>query len=372
MKTKGSPAAGGTACGAKRASPSDAKVVAKSGADGNPLLEDWIDRARLVNLDDVVHQYGIRLSGLRSWRAGPCPRCGGRDRFVVRLNKQTFYCRRCREGGGDAIALVCFIEDLDPRRDFLRAVEIATGEPRPDGKSAPDPERERRLAERRAEWERRRVEEERAEEERERRNGENALSIWDEAKPVKGSLAECYLRGRGIDVAQLPQGALRFHPRCIFGKQTWHPCLVALFQHVETNEPTGIHRIALTSDGQKIDRKMLGPVFGSAIKLWPDEEITMGLVVGEGVETVAAAATRVKHRGTLLRPAWALASDGGITELPVLPGIECLTILVDNDEAGREAAGECLHRWRAAEREATALVPTVAGEDFNDIARRIK
>jgi hypothetical protein len=43
---------------------------------------------------------------------------------------------------------------------------------------------------------------------------QQALRIWDEARPITGTTAEIYLRRRRI--ALLPR-ALRFHPRTPFG-----------------------------------------------------------------------------------------------------------------------------------------------------------
>ena len=127
--------------------------------------------------------------------------------------------------------------------------------------------------------------------------------------------------------------ALRFHPECPFNRAA-HPCLIALFRDVATDAPAGIHRIALTAEAQKIERRMLGrwPT-PRAVKLWPAER---SLVVGEGIETVLAAATRVKLAGEPLRPAWALCSAGGVARMPVIDGVERLVILVDRDENRRD------------------------------------
>ncbi|MBF0240426.1 MAG: hypothetical protein HQM12_22205, partial [SAR324 cluster bacterium] len=35
--------------------------------------------------------------------SGPCPFCGGTDRFRVKTDKERFFCRHCRERGGDII-----------------------------------------------------------------------------------------------------------------------------------------------------------------------------------------------------------------------------------------------------------------------------
>jgi hypothetical protein len=199
-----------------------------------------------------------------------------------------------------------------------------------------------------------------------------ALSIWEKAKPIKGTLAESYLNIRHIDIAGVPTEALRFHPRCIFGPGNWQPCLIALFRDPVTNESTGIHRIQLALNDQKVERKMLGPVGGSVIKLWPDEDVISGLVIGEGIETTLAAATRVEHRGTLLQPAWAAGSKSNLANFPVLDDIDHLTVLVDHDanNEGQNAAAQCIRRWRKAGREANGLIPTQVDTDFNDLVRQ--
>ena len=88
-----------------------------------------------------------------------------------------------------------------------------------------------------------------------------ALQLWAEGRPIADTLAARYLDEiRGIDLAALPADvdqALRFHPRCPFGPGLRHACLLALMRDVATDTPTGIHRIALTADAQKIDRRTL-------------------------------------------------------------------------------------------------------------------
>ena len=103
------------------------------------------------------------------------------------------------------------------------------------------------------------------------------------------------------------------------------------------------------------------------IRLWPDDAVERALVLGEGVETTLAAATRVAHRGTLLRPAWAAGDAGHIRDFPVLAGVEALTLLVDHDDGGQRGAEKCATRWAAAGREVTRLTPRTAGADFNNL-----
>jgi hypothetical protein len=196
--------------------------------------------------------------------------------------------------------------------------------------------------------------------------------IWRETEPL-GRLALDYLESRGLHELPLPdvEHVLRFHPRCPFGPGEKHTSIVAIVRSVITNLPQAIHRTALAPNGRKLGRKMLGPKTGGAVKFWSDDHVSLQLVVGEGLETTLSAATCIEHRGTLLQPAWALGDAGNLAAFPVLAGIECLTILVDNDGTGtgQRAARTCGERWRAAGREAILLTPHNLGTDFNDLAR---
>jgi DNA polymerase I-like protein with 3'-5' exonuclease and polymerase domains len=201
---------------------------------------------------------------------------------------------------------------------------------------------------------------------------ELALALWQAAKPIAGTLAVRYLvEVRGIDVETLPADVpLRFHRRCPFGLGQRLPCLIALYQDVENDEPAGIHRIALTPEvmaGGEVERRSLGRwPRPRAVKLWPATSI---LYLGEGIETVLAAATRLPYRdGTLMRPAWAAGSTGGIRKFPVLSAdVAELRLLLDHDDEGIACAGPVRERWEAAGRKVTRLRPPQPGYDFNDV-----
>ena len=196
-----------------------------------------------------------------------------------------------------------------------------------------------------------------------------ALSIWNAASPLAGTLGERYLTEvRKIDVSKLSSSindALRFHPRCVFGPVERHPCIVALMRDPATDAPVGIQRIGLTSDGKKIDRRMLGR--SGTVKLWPANG--GHLVVGEGIETVLAAATRPDQISydLPLQPAWATLSADALGRFPLVPNVGRLIILVDHDPPGKTAASYCAGRWERAGRSATQLTPDEPGFDFNDI-----
>jgi hypothetical protein len=198
-----------------------------------------------------------------------------------------------------------------------------------------------------------------------------ALALWQAAKPIAGTSAVRYLAEvRGIDVEMLPTNMpLRFHPRCPFGPGQRLPCLIALYQHIESDAPVGIHRIALAPEvftGGEVKRRSLGRwPRPRAIKLWPATNV---LYLGEGIETVLAAATRLPYRdGTLMQPAWAAVSTGGISKFPVLPGVAELRLLLDFDIEGVACAVPCRTRWENAGRKVVRLRPPRPGCDFNDV-----
>jgi hypothetical protein len=104
------------------------------------------------------------------------------------------------------------------------------------------------------------------------------------------------------------------------------------------------------------------------VKLWPLNG-TDRLVVGEGIETVLAAATRMSFEGAPLTPAWSAVTASGMARLPVLDGVERLILLVDHDEidVGRKATEQCRTAWSGRARSIVPLMPKQAGWDFNDV-----
>ncbi len=185
--------------------------------------------------------------------------------------------------------------------------------------------------------------------------------------PASGTLVECYLHSRGL---LLPPGApLRFHPQCPRGRTERLPAALALMTDPGTARPVGIHRTYLRADGRgKAEgdaRRMLGNA--GVVRLVPDDTVTLGLGLAEGIETALAVMQRFGWR-----PVWAAACAGGIEKFPVLAGIEAISIFADADDkgAGIRSARACAERWREAGREATIFIPP-SGTDWNDVGHGV-
>jgi hypothetical protein len=72
---------------------------------------NWLDKARAVRIEDELARRGITLRG-KNEQCGPCPVCGGDDRFSINIQKQVFNCRGCGVGG-DVIALVQHLDGTE-------------------------------------------------------------------------------------------------------------------------------------------------------------------------------------------------------------------------------------------------------------------
>jgi len=232
----------------------------------NRMAANLLERMRAMSCARLCGK-GARMTDARSltselggrWHArygtAPCPVCQPERR-------RTQNALTVRDGRGDLL-LHCKRSGCE-FRDVLAAVGLRPGDCRP-----PDPATLARSdVERLAEVE---------------RKARAARALWREAEPIGRTIAEGYLRSRGI-ACPLPP-TLRFHGAC------WHgptgrrlPALVAL---VEGGGGFAVHRTWLRADGggkADIDptKAMLGAVTGGAVRLaeGPDR-----LAVGEGIES---------------------------------------------------------------------------------------
>ncbi len=288
--------------------------------------DDLIMRARAVRIEREIERRGIKLRG-HVERCGPCPRCGGSDRFGINIKKQLWNCRGC-DIGGNVIALA---QHLD-RVDFATAVQMlaggcasSSGGPAVTAPRSAATDDYARDQHRKAAW------------------------LWSRRRPIAGTPAQKYLREvRGIDCT-LP-ATLGFLPPT---KPGHHPALIAAYDMPDEPEPgilaeprnvDAVHLVLLKPDGAgkadvKPDKITIGSPGGLPIVLAPPNNL-LGLAVAEGIEDALSL-----HQTTELG-AWAA---GAASFMPAFADavpayIECVTIAVDDDNSGCRYAAELAAR----------------------------
>jgi hypothetical protein len=228
-----------------------------------------------------------------------------------------------------------------------------------------------------------------------------ARKLFMASVPIAGTLADTYLRRRGIPVLD-GLTALRFHPACLYreatddgsdrdgvlqdapGSPAWHgPALIAAVTDAD-GWITGVQRTWLDPEALLLDAP-LGPCLGKADL--PDARRSLGLIaegavrfpalrfqalsggddtgallVGEGVETVLS--LRDVLPGV---PVAAAQSAGQLARFTLPDGRRRLLIAEDADLAGRAAVSALAERAAAAGVEPIMLCPRRG--DFNDDLR---
>jgi putative DNA primase/helicase len=174
-------------------------------------------------------------------------------------------------------------------------------------------------------------------------NTKHALELWKASTPLRTLTTQTLGWRYFTERRQLHIGLLEDLSHCL----RWHDgvgAVIALMTDARRGEPCGVHRTFLNPDGTKRERKMLGRA--GVIRLTPDEDVTQGLGICEGVEDGLA----ILLSGWA--PVWCATSCGAISNFSVLAGIEALTIFADDDEPGQRAARACVETWRKAGHEA--------------------
>jgi hypothetical protein len=196
---------------------------------------------------------------------------------------------------------------------------------------------------------------------------DKARWLWDQRRPIAGTPAERYLREVRCYDGPLPV-TLGFLP----ARDKFPPAMIAAFGMPIEIEPQvmsisaaavrGVHLTRLASDGSAkagtdTDKIMLGAPHGAPIVLGSIGD-GLGLAITEGIEDGLSV-----HEATGLG-VWAAGSASFMPALaPVVPDcIECVTILVDDDSAGRRNADELARRLDHRSIEVRLVVPRVQGE----------
>ena len=193
-----------------------------------------------------------------------------------------------------------------------------------------------------------------------------ALAIWNDAVPAPGTLAETYLRARGL-VLPIP-ASIRF-ARLRLGRSATMPVLVAAVTSL-AGAITGIQRTFLREDGSGKAtiaggkaKLSLGKIRSGAIRLAPAAE---ELVVTGGLED---ALTLQQELG---RPAWAATGETMIAAVALPAATRSVIIGADNDAAGEHAARKAAERFALQGRQARIMRPCPPHKDFNDQLRAMR
>lgn len=202
---------------------------------------------------------------------------------------------------------------------------------------------------------------------------EAARRLFAMSKPLRGTIAEAYLRARGIrDLRSC--AALRFHPRCYYRgddadardrvREAW-PALIAAVTDL-SDMLTGVHRTWLDPSSAlkapvSTPRRAMGQLLGNAVRFGIANDV---LSAGEGIETMlslrcvvpnlpVAAALSANHLGAFLLP----------------PTLRRLYLARDNDTAGRRAVNTLASRARQVGVEVLTIDASYG--DFNDDLRML-
>jgi putative DNA primase/helicase len=283
----------------------------------------------------ILTQLGVAPSHLRNIH-GPCPMCGGKDRFRFddKKGEGTFYCSKC--GGGDGFRLVALIQGTD----FKGAMEVVkpliptsgvTDIPAMRSKGSVDLNR-----------------------------------MWQATKRVAdGDPVDRYLAARGLP--RVRENSLRYAPRALYRDDGGDRTLPAMFALVRDAGGHGstIHRTFLAPDGRKADvgasRKFVSKFpDGGAVRLGGNLGSILG--VAEGIETALSVTRLFKI------PCWACLHTSGLKAFQWPQNVRELMIFGDHDDsfAGQAAAYALAQKARAKGLGVTVELPPKIGTDWND------
>ena len=193
-----------------------------------------------------------------------------------------------------------------------------------------------------------------------------AQRLFAMGRPVPGTLAERYLRSRGITVP-LDCDALRFHPRIYCGELGPTAALPGLLAAVTdlSGSVTAVQRTWLDPDRAdkarlKEPRRSLGDQLGHGVRFGQATDV---LLAGEGLETVLSVRSALPRM-----PAVAGLSANHLGALLLPKRLRRLYVARDRDRDGEGAAERLRAAAEAQGCEAIDFVPRA--DDFNVDLRR--
>lgn len=251
----------------------------------------------ITEVADLLAIAGLKRGGHEM--TGPCPKCGGTDRFSLNVRKNIFNCRRCG-AAGDQIRLVEFVLGLT----FPAALDWLCG-------PVQQLTAEQRAAQERQADEHRRQRE--AEADKYRKAAiDKARRIWEEGQEPEGTLVRSYLERRGIPKHLFPfPKSIRFHPALSYWHGEGHsyvqlykgPAMLAAVQGpdhrfravhqtwIDLEQPKGKLVLPNKKEPGKFlpSKKVDGVKKGGAIRLRERPLSGDAMIMGEGIETTLSA-----------------------------------------------------------------------------------
>jgi len=198
---------------------------------------------------------------------------------------------------------------------------------------------------------------------------ERARRLYRMTIPLAGTLADAYLRERGILRASA-HTALRFHPSCYYrdlvtGRTTSYPALIAAVTDV-AGAITGVHRTYLSSglhpEGvgkARVDdpRRSLGGLLGNAVRFhFPVNAHIPVMAAGEGLETMLSLSHVIPGM-----PIVAALTANHLAAFRFPPRCQRLYIAADADAAGRHGIEGLSRRAQAH-----GILPLVLSPELGD------
>ena len=198
---------------------------------------------------------------------------------------------------------------------------------------------------------------------------ESARRLYAMSRPIVGTLAQTYLRSRGI-VTVSSGDPLRFHPRCYYRPaeqspaETW-PALIAAVTDLG-GKITGAHRTWLDPSGHDkapiaSPRRAMGHLLGHGVRFGVADDV---LAAGEGIETILSLRVIMPSL-----PMVAALSANHLAALLLPPTLRRLYVARDADSAGDVAMASLCNRAETAGIEVLSLSPCF--DDFNEDLRRL-
>ncbi|MCO6185204.1 toprim domain-containing protein [Rhizobium sp. L1K21] len=199
-----------------------------------------------------------------------------------------------------------------------------------------------------------------------------AKRLFAMSGPIAGTLAETYLRKRGIKALH-GTGSLRFHPRCYYRPdehrptEIW-PALIASVTDLNGHQ-TGAHRTWLNPNSFsaaslgkapiETPRRAMGDLLGHAVRFGVAGEV---MAVGEGIETMLSLRCVLPEM-----PMAAALSAAHLAAILFPDTLRRLYIVRDDDPAGDGAGDTLVERADALGIEALPLSPILG--DLNEDLR---